>query len=65
MQVKFPLIPKTKYGREIVYKADFVYYEDGKLVVEDVKSPITRKNRVYAIKKRMVAELYNIEIRES
>jgi hypothetical protein len=36
-QVKFPLIKKSAHGREIVYIADFVYYEDGKMVVEDTK----------------------------
>lgn len=63
-QVKFPIIKKSKYGREIVYIADYVYYENGNMIVEDVKSEITRKNGVYRIKKRLVAELYSIEIRE-
>jgi len=63
-QVSFPLIPKSKYGREIKYVADFTYYEDGKLVVEDTKSPAT-KTPVYRLKKRLMAEKYNIVIKET
>lgn len=63
-QVSFPLIKKSSYGREIKYIADFVYYEDGKLVVEDTKSPAT-KTPVYRLKKRLMAEIYNIEIKET
>ena len=63
-QVSFPLIPKTKYGREIKYVADFTYYENGELVVEDTKSPIT-KTPVYRLKKRLMAEKYDIEIKET
>lgn len=65
IQVKFPLIKKSKYGREIVYKADFVYYEDGHMIVEDTKSAITKKNPVYRLKKRLMAEIYGIVLRES
>lgn len=61
-QVKFPLIKKSKYGREVRYIADFVYYENGELVVEDVKG---YKTDVYKLKKRMMAELYGIIIKET
>ena len=54
-QVRFPLIAKSKYGREIVYVADFTYYKDGVLVVEDAKSPATR-TQIYRLKKRLMAE---------
>jgi len=64
-QVKFPLIKKSEYGREIKYVADFVYYQDGKMVVEDTKSPATKKNALYVIKKRLMAELYGINIKET
>ncbi len=64
VHVRFPLIAKSKYGREIVYEADFTYYEDGKLVVEDVKSPVT-KTPLYRLKKRLMAEKYNIVIKET
>jgi hypothetical protein len=50
--------------REIAYVADFVYEEDGKLVVVDVKSPITRKNPVYKLKKKMMLYVHGIEIKE-
>lgn len=61
IQVKFPLIKKSQYGREIRYIADFTYYEDGKLVVEDTKG---FRTDVYKLKKRLMAETYGIEIRE-
>jgi len=62
MQVAFPLIKKSPYGREIKYIADFTYYEDGKLVVEDSKG---FRTDVYKLKKRLMAETYGIEIRET
>lgn len=62
-QVRFPLIAKSKYGREIVYVCDFAYYENGKLVVEDAKSPVT-KTPLYRLKKRLMAEKYDIVIKE-
>ena len=62
-QVKIPLIPQSKYGREIAYVADFSYREDGKLVIEDTKSEAT-KTPLYRLKKRLVAEKYGIEIKE-
>lgn len=65
IQQRFPLIAKSKYGREIYYRADFTYYENGELVVEDAKSSITRKNPVYRLKRRMMQERYNITIRET
>lgn len=62
-QVKIPLIPQSKYGREIAYVADFSYREDGKVVIEDTKSEAT-KTPLYRLKKRLVAEKYGIEIKE-
>jgi len=52
------------------YKADFSYEErrrDGRVehIVEDVKSPITRMNPVYRIKKKLVEALYEIVITET
>lgn len=67
-QVKYVLQPNFKFGkktiREIAYIADFVYEQDGETIVEDVKSPITRKNPVYAIKKKMMMYVHKIEIKE-
>lgn len=62
LQVAFPLIKKSEYGREIKYIADFTYYDNGHLVVEDAKG---FKTDVYKLKKRMMAELYGIEIKET
>ena len=66
LRLQHPIIlfEKSKYGRAIKYVADFTYIKDGKLVVEDVKSAFTRKNPVYRLKKRIVAEKYDIEIQE-
>ena len=63
MQVPFVLIDKSKYGRAIKYVADFVYTENGKQIVEDVKSEAT-KTQFYKLKKRLMAERYGIEIKE-
>lgn len=67
-QKKYVLQPKFKFLgrtiREVSYVADFVYEENGKLVVEDVKSPITRSNPVYRLKKKMMMYVHNIEIKE-
>lgn len=50
-QKEYVLIDKSKYGRKIVYKADFVYTtKDGKEVIEDTKSSAT-KTQVYLLKK--------------
>lgn len=49
------------------YRADFEYMDHNgeRLTVEDVKSPITAKNPVYRIKKKLVEALYQIQIRET
>jgi len=46
------------------YVADFVYTLAGKEIVEDVKSDITRKNRAYRIKCKLMKAIFNIEIKE-
>ena len=62
-QKEFILIDKSAYGQKIVYRADFVYEENGKTVVEDVKSEAT-KTPLYKLKKRLLAEKYGIKIVE-
>lgn len=62
-QKKYTLIPKSDYGSEIGYIADFVYSENGITVVEDVKSKATA-TPLYRLKKRLMAEIHGIEIRE-
>ena len=58
LQVPFELQPGFYYKGEkiqsIRYVADFVYMQDGKQVIEDVKSDGTRKNKVYQLKKKMM-----------
>lgn len=57
-------VPFTLPGG-IRYIADFVVYEHGgKFRVEDVKSEITRKARVYVNKKKQMLECLRIEIEE-
>lgn len=63
LQVPFELIPKSKYGMPIRYIADFTYNDlNGQLIVEDAKGV---KTPVYRLKRRMMAEIYNIEIKET
>lgn len=59
LQVWFEVCPK-RYGnkRARYYVADFVYTEGGKKIIEDVKSPATRKDKVYSLKKALVLANY-------
>ena len=47
------------------YRADFVYEEGQRTVVEDVKSPPTRKLQTYRIKKKLMKACHDIDIRET
>jgi hypothetical protein len=62
-QVKFELLPKQEGERAVYYVADFVYTENGKKVVEDVKSSAT-KTKEYRIKKKMLLYFHGIKIKE-
>ena len=63
LQERFKRDGKTY--RPITYIADFKYVEDGKVIVEDVKSYFTAKNEVYKIKKKMLLYKYEgFEFRE-
>ena len=57
-QQRFELQPSFYYEgrkqRPITYVCDFVYREGDKYVIEDVKSPITKNNQVYKLKKKMM-----------
>ena len=58
-QVKFEIIPKTASERPAFYIADFVYKKaDGKMVCEDVKSPVTRKLHDYILKRKLMKWRY-------
>ena len=60
LQVKFPIVPKKGKNKRIrYYIADFVYQDEkGNFIIEDVKSPITKKNPVYSLKKALVLAYY-------
>lgn len=70
LQVHFLLIPKQKLStgkteRKCEYVADFVYTQDGKTVVEDVKG--YRQGgayRVYSIKRKLMKYVHDIEVIE-
>jgi hypothetical protein len=51
--------------RSVVYVADAVYYENGKRIVEDTKSPATRKKESYIIKRKLLLWVYGIRLREA
>ena len=65
MQVPYTLVPafnlnKKRY-RAMNYVADFVYKENDQEIVEDTKG---YRTEVYKIKKKLMAYIYQIEIRE-
>jgi hypothetical protein len=63
-QVRYSLMVNHKLI--CAYVADFVYYQGCKAseVVEDVKSDATRKLPVYVMKKKLMAAIHGIEIKE-
>jgi len=69
-QVKFELIPAQYQDgrcveRAVNYYADFTYMEGNRLVVEDVKSKITRMQSDYIIKRKLMLWVHHIRIRET
>lgn len=62
LQVPYELIAKSKYGMPIRYIADFVYDENGNEIVEDAKG---YRTDIYKIKRRLMAEKYDIKIKET
>jgi hypothetical protein len=65
-QVRYELVPAFdvdgRHYRPVFYVADFVYVEDGKTVVEDVKGV---KTDVYKLKSKLFARRYGMSIRET
>lgn len=65
-QVRYELIPAFdvdgKHYRPVYYVADFVYVEDGKEVVEDVKG---MRTDVYRLKAKLFARRYGKVIKET
>lgn len=71
LQVCFELTPRKRrddgeWERASSYVADFVYVEvaTGKQVVEDVKSPATRKNPAYVQKRKQMLAVHDVSIKE-
>lgn len=64
LQPKFLLLDtihyKDKTYPKTYYKADFKYFdkEKGKYIIEDIKSPITAKDKVYRLKIKMLLAKY-------
>ena len=65
-QVRYELIPAFdvdgRHCRPVFYVADFVYVEDGKEVVEDVKG---MRTDVYRLKSKLFARRYGKAIKET
>lgn len=65
-QVRYELVPAFdvdgKHYRPVFYVADFVYVEDGKEVVEDVKG---MRTDVYRLKSKLFARRYGKVIKET
>lgn len=66
-QVEYLLIPSQKIGGKVVerpckYIADFVYHENGNLVVEDCKGFRTPD---YIIKRKLMLKNYGIRVKET
>jgi len=69
LQVSFVLTERKQrddgtWERASKYVADFTYVRDGKLVVEDVKSEATRKNRAYIQKRKQMLDKHGITVKE-
>ena len=64
LQPKFLLLDtihyKDKTYPKTYYKADFKYFDNqkGKYITEDIKSPITAKDKVYRLKIKMLLTKY-------
>lgn len=52
-------------GRPVEYVADFTYIDQGKTIVEDVKSEATSKDKTYKLKKALMKWVHGIEILET
>lgn len=71
LQVPFVVVPKDGAMSAVKYIADFCYMEKDlekgiwEPIVEDFKSPATRKRTDYKIKKRLMRLFYGAEIRET
>ncbi|MFQ9519180.1 MAG: DUF1064 domain-containing protein [Acutalibacteraceae bacterium] len=60
-QVPFELVPKQDGERSVKYIADFVYEENGRMVVEDAKG---FRPKDYIIKRKLMLWIHGIKVRE-
>lgn len=65
-QVRYELVPSFdvdgRHYRPVYYVADFVYREDGREVVEDVKG---MRTDVYRLKSKLFARRYGMNVKET
>lgn len=60
-----PMVGPGELVKVAAYVGDFQYYDkQGCKIIEDTKSPATRVNRLYRLKKKLVEVLYDITISE-
>lgn len=65
LQVPFLLVEKQDGERPVRYFADFVVeYADGRNEVHDTKSPPTRADKAYIIKRKLMLQVHGIRIKE-
>jgi Protein of unknown function (DUF1064) len=60
-QPKFEIVPAVKWNKTLrarFYIADFQYVQNNETIIEDVKSPITKKNPVYTLKRQLFLAQY-------
>ena len=61
-QVPFELIPKQDGERACTYVADFVYHQDGNIVVEDCKG---FRTDAYKLKRKLMLWVHGIKVKET
>lgn len=57
-----PKFKRVCVENSVKYIADFVYFENGKMVVEDSKG---KRTKDYIIKKKLMLYMHNIKIKEN
>ena len=62
LKLQVPFVCEVNHRKICTYKADFVYKEGGRAIVEDTKG---YRTDVYKLKKKLVEALYGIEILET
>lgn len=69
LQPEYDLIPSARVPHEKAlrahkYTADFQYVQNGKIIIEDVKSDYTRKDRTYILNRKLMWYLKKLYVRE-